>query len=286
MKENKKIKILQSYLFMLAACVSYALSTVLFLAPNGIIAGGATGLAVLINYLNNRIPIGMVTIAINVPILILGLKYQGKKFVFKALLTVACLGVITDALSLFLPMLTDNPVLASLYGGICQGVGIGLFIRYEFSSGGTELMGRVTARWIKPLNIPVAVGLLDGIIVILGAILTKSPDNMLYALIVIFVSTKVSEVIFIGVDKSKLCMIVSDKGGEIANLLLQNSPRGITMWDGQGMYTSQTHNVLLTCVKNRQLTQLKAIVKRVDKDAFIMISDSSEIRGKGFQSLE
>ena len=127
---------------------------------------------------------------------------------------------------------------------------------------------------------------LDGIIVILGAIFTKNPNNMLFAIIVIFVSTKVSETILVGIEKSKLCIIISDKGEAISDALIEASPRGVTMLDGEGMYTRSAHNVLLTCVKNRQLSQLKQIVNSVDPGAFIIINDSVEVRGKGFRSLQ
>ncbi|MBQ8308676.1 MAG: YitT family protein [Clostridia bacterium] len=277
---------LKGYLFMLLGCIAYGSSTSLFLADNEIIAGGVTGLAVLINYLNPNILIGMISIAINVPILIFGVKFQGWKFVIRCLITVATLGVVTDLLGILFPdPLTTDGVLASLYGGICQGIGIGLFVRYEFSSGGTELLGRLIARFIKALNIPVCVGILDGIIVVVGSIVTQNPSNMLHALIVVFLSTKVSEMILVGFEKSKLCIIITDKGEELSEALLKNSPRGVTMLDGQGMYTHKDHNVLLTCVKNQQLTQLKQIVKSVDEHAFIIINESAEVRGQGFQSL-
>ncbi len=277
---------LKGYLFMLIGCIAYGSSTSLFLAKNEIIAGGVTGLAVLINYLHPNILIGMISIAINLPILIFGIKFQGWKFVIRCLITVATLGIVTDILgALFPDPLTTDGVLASLYGGICQGVGIGLFVRYEFSSGGTELLGRLITRFIKALNIPICVGILDGIIVVVGSIVTKNPSNMLHALIVVFLSTKVSEMILVGFEKSKLCIIITDKGEELSAELLKNSPRGVTMLDGQGMYTHKDHNVLLTCVKNQQLTQLKQIVKSVDEHAFIIINESAEVRGQGFQSL-
>lgn len=108
---------------------------------------------------------------------------------------------------------------------------------------------------------------------------------MLYALIVVFVSTKASEIILVGLEKSKLCIIISDKGEEIAKTLLEKSPRGVTMLDGEGMYMHKQHNVLLTCVKNAQLTQLKQIVKEIDEHAFIIINDSVEVREQGFKDL-
>ena len=285
MTKEKVFNEIKGYIFMLIGCVMYAISTSLFLAPNTIVAGGVSGLAVTVNILNEKLPIGMVLIAINIPILILGLKFQGWKFIYRCLITIVTLGVITDLLDRLNP-LTNDSVIASLYGGICQGIGIGLFVRYEFSSGGTELLGRVISRFVKVLNIPVCVGILDGIIVVFGSIVTQSPDNLLYALIVIFVSTKISEIVLVGLEKSKLCFIITDKGEEVSETLVKNSPRGVTMLAGQGMYTHKEHNVLMTCVKNRQLTQLKQIIKSVDPHAFIIINESVEVRGKGFQTLQ
>ena len=130
MQMRSKIqKELQGYLFMLLGCIAYGTSTSLFLAKNQIVAGGVTGLAVLINYLNANIPIGLISIAINLPVLILGIKFQGWKFIIRCLITVATLGVVTDLLGLiFVEPMTSDGVLASLYGGICQGIGIGFFL--------------------------------------------------------------------------------------------------------------------------------------------------------------
>ncbi len=270
---------------MLIACVAYGASTSLFLAPNSIVAGGVSGLAVMITHFYDIIPVGTLIILFNIPILIVGIKMNGIKFILKCLLTVVFLGVVTDLLAMIPLNLTTDGVLASLYGGLCQGIGIGFFVRYQFSSGGTELLGRIVAKITKRVSIPVCVGIIDGIIVVLGAILTKNPSNMLHALIVIFLSTKVSEIILVGLDKSKLCIIISDKGEEISKALIEKSPRGITMMDGEGMYTHKDHNVLMTCVKNHQLSQVKQIVKEIDSTAFIIINESIEVRGKGFKDL-
>ena len=278
----------KGYLFMLLGCVCYGVSTSFFLEPNSIVAGGVSGLAVVINYLFNSLPVGMLIIAINLPILILGIKAQGWEFILKCLLTVVCLGLITDLLALFAfitESVTDK-VITSLYAGVCQGLGIGLFVRYQFSSGGTELLGRLISNKLKFLKINVCVGILDAIVVIVGTFVTKDINNMLYALIVIFCSTKVSEIILVGIEKSKLCIIITDKGTEISDVLIKNSPRGITMISGEGMYTHKNHNVLFTCVKNRQLSELKHFVYRVDPNAFVIVNDANEVRGKGFMSLK
>ena len=285
MEKEKFFTEFRAYLGMLIGCVFYALSIVLFLEPCGIVAGGVSGLATLLHLLNEKIPIGLISVAINIPIFLLGLKYTGWKFILRCLLTVVTLGLCTDLLA-FLPAMTLDPLLASLYGGVFQGIGIGLFIRFEFSSGGTELLGRVISKWVKILNIPVCVGLCDAIVVLTGAIVLQAADNILYALIVVFVSTKLSELILVGFEKSKLCIIICNKGKEVAEELIAQSPRGVTMLNGQGMYRHEDRDVLLTCVKNRQLTQLRKIVRSVDDTAFVIINDSVEVRGKGFISWE
>ena len=272
------------FFMMLAACVAYGAGTSLFLAPNVIIAGGVSGLCVTVHTLYEKIPIGILSIALNIPILLCSFKAFGWKFVLKSLVTIIILGVATDLFAMIDPI-TNDTLLATLYGGICQGIAVGLFVRYKYSSGGTELLGRLIAYKIKSLKIPVCLAVLDGIVVISGAIATRTPNNMLYALIVIFCATKISDIIITGLEKSKLCIIVTDNGKAISEELLKRSPRGITMWDGKGMYTETDHNVLLTCVKRRQLEQLKEIVKSVDPQAFIMVQDSVEVRGKGFSSL-
>lgn len=276
---------------MLLGCVAYGASTSLFLAPpaleesSWIVAGGISGLAVILSDLWSVFETGGWIILLNVPILIAGLRMQGWKFIVRALITIVSLGVVTDLLG-YIPFHSERGVLAALYGGICQGIGLGLFLRYEFSSGGTELLGRIISSITKVIKIPLCVGILDAIIVLLGTIAVGDPNNMLYALIVIFLSTKISEWILVGGEKSKLCIIITDKGKEVSDTLLHNSPRGVTMLEGEGMYTHKDRDVLLTCVKKRQLNQLKQLVYNEDPNAFIIVNDSVEVRGKGFQALD
>ena len=285
-KKNLK-KEAVSFLFMIVGCVFYAFGTSVFLQPVSIVTGGISGLAIAINYLNSNLSVGVMIIALNVPVLILGIGFKGWKFIVKCLITIVALGGITDLVAFLVPPLAvDNKLLSAIYGGACQGVGIGLFVRYEYSSGGTELLGRIAAKVLKISQIPVVIGVLDAIVIITGTVITGDPLNMLYAMICIALDIKISEVVVTGLNKSKLCIIISDKGEAIADELISRSPRGVTMLEGTGMYTKTEHKVLLTCVKSRQLTQLKSIVKSVDDKAFIIVNESTEVRGKGFEVLE
>lgn len=288
----------KGYLFMFIGCVMYGSSTALFLEPNGIIAGGITGLSVLLSsILKTPLSVGTWIILLNVPLIIMGFKSQGLKFILRCLITIITLGLVTDLIEVIniaymgvsesgsgIPATSDK-VLASLYGGVFQGVGIGLFVKYQFSSGGTELLARIISNLVKVINIPFCLCLIDGSIVVLGAYWVGI-ENILHALIVVFVSAKVSEIILMGMEKSKLCIIITEKGEEVSKTLIEHSPRGVTMLEGEGMYSHKDKDVLLTCVKNNQLTEVKSLLYSVDPLAFIIINDSVEVRGQGFKSLK
>ena len=279
-------KELKSVVAMLVASFAFALSLDLFIVPNKIVCGTLTGLSTLVNFLiNNALGIGTLTIIFDIPILLLGLKTQGLKFIVRCLITILVLGGITDLFA-FLEPVTNDLLIASIYGGVIQGIAIGIYCKYKVSSGGTELLGRIISEKFKFASIPVCIGILDAIIVITGSIVLKNPQNILYAMIVIFSSTVVSDLVLTGINRAKLCYIISDKSEEISDVLLKNSPRGITGIQGMGMYTRRNKNILMTVVKKHQLEDLKHVVHKIDENAFVIVSDTNEVLGKGFKDIE
>lgn len=289
-KPNRKIilDIIERYLFMILGCICYSLSLRMFLIPNEIVGGGVSGAASLIEILT-KIPAGYFILAINIPILIMGFKMMGWRFILRCLITTATLSLFTNVFGFkvfdFLQGFTDNAILASLYGGILQGIGIGLFIRYEMSSGGTELLGRITNKLVPVSSIATHVAFFDGLVVVIGAIVLKNPENVLYALILIFVSAKISDILVLGLSKAKLCYIITDKAEEIGEFLIHHSPRGVTLMRGKGMFSKTEKGVLLTCVKNHQIQGLKTTVKTIDEHAFVIVGEATEVYGKGFHSF-
>lgn len=269
---------------MVVGCFSYALSLQTFLIPNKIVGGGVSGAASLIEILLG-LPAGLFIVAINIPILVFGLRLMGWKFIIRCFITTACLGLATEILSLFVPPMTDNPILASAYGGVLQGIGIGLFIKFETSSGGTELLGRITQHVLPFGSIATHVAVFDAIVVVVGAIALSNLENILYALILIFISAKVSDLIVLGLNKAKMCYIITNKSEEISAFLISHSPRGVTLLQGQGMYTKTPKEVLLTCVKNSQVAHLKSWIKQLDENAFVVVTDAIEVYGKGFEHI-
>lgn len=291
MEKTKIAKEIKRYTFMVLGCLSYALSLEAFLIPNNIVGGGVSGAASLIHILTG-LPTGLFIILINLPILVFGFKTMGWKFILRCFITTACLSLATEFWNLILPdnqtlleFITADGVLASLYGGILQGIGIGLFIKFETSSGGTELLGRLTHMILPFGTIATHVAIFDGLVVILGAFCLSSLENILYALILIFVSAKVSDLVVMGFAKAKLCYIITNKAEEISDYLVSHSPRGVTFIQGKGMYTKTERGILMTCVKNNQITPLKNMVKILDENAFVIVTEANEVYGKGFNHI-
>lgn len=284
--KTKMTDIIKRYAFMVVGCFSYSLSLRLFLIPNGIVGGGVSGAASLIELLSG-VDASIFIALINIPILIMGLKLMGWLFIWRCLVTTATLSLCTYLQNFIVPdNFTNDGVLASLYGGVLQGIGIGLFIRYEMSSGGTELLGRLTYHVVPFGSIAIHTAVFDGAVVILGAILLHNLENVLYALILIFVSAKVSDMIVMGLSSGKLCYIITDKSEEISEYLLSHSPRGITLINGTGMYSKLPKGVLMTCIKDNQIVALKRTVKVLDENAFVIVCSAKEVYGKGFNRID
>lgn len=287
MKKETKDMLLNEfrrYFFMVLACCSYALSLQMFLIPNKIVGGGVSGAASLIQIVTG-LPAGLFIVLINAPILIFGFKLMGFKFILRCFVTTATLGVITEIFSWFTPVITENALLAAGYGGILQGIAIGLFIKYETSSGGTELLGRLTYHIVPRGSIATHVAVFDALVVIMGAITLQNPENILHALILIFISAKVSDMIVIGLSKAKMCYIITTKAEEISDFLIANSPRGVTLVNGEGMFSKTPRGVLMTCIKSNQVSHLKASIHKLDENAFVIVTDANEVYGKGFKNI-
>ncbi len=276
---------LKRYFFMIIGCFSYSLSLRVFLIPNGIVGGGVSGAASLIEMLTG-LPAGLFIILINAPILILGFKLMGWKFIINCFITTATLGGTTEFLTIFGNLsITENKILAAAYGGILQGIGIGFFIKYEMSSGGTELLGRLTHHILSFGSIATHVAIFDSLVVVLGAIFKSGIENILYALILIFLSAKVSDLIIFGLSKAKMCYIITEKADVVAEYLISHSPRGVTKVDGEGMYSKTEKGVLMTCIKANQVVALKSAIHDLDENAFVIMCDANEVYGKGFNKI-
>lgn len=269
--------------FMLVGCVIFAVGLNLFIVPQNLVLGGATGGSVVLNKLFG-VPVGAATILINIPIMLIGGKILGWKFIGRTAVTSLMMGVMIDVFA-WVELPGVDPLLSALYGGILLGLSVGIFYKYNWSSGGSEILARAWVHATGRGTMGQMMALLDGLVVIGGNVLLKEPQNMLLALVTTFVCSKATDMIIAGYDKGIMCYIITTKGEELYQLVQTRYQRGMTCLTGKGMYTGDSYQVMMTVVKKEQFTTYKKMIRQVDPEAFVIVSDTYDVFGRGFKEI-
>jgi uncharacterized membrane-anchored protein YitT (DUF2179 family) len=272
------------YVFMVIGAICYGAGYNLFLVPNAIVTGGVAGLSTIINLLTG-LSLGLFNFLFNLPILIAGWKEMGRNFILRCLLTTTVISLFMDLFSIF-PAFTNDKLMASIYGGVFLGVGTGFFYRYLVSGGGSELLARLLIRRIPGFSAGSMIMILDGAVVLFGTIVMRDPQNLLYAMILIFIVSKVSDSIISGFNYAKMCFIVTDHLDEMSHALMEHFHRGVTRFSAVGMYSGEQKDVLYIVVKPNELVELKEVILQVDKRAFLTVGQATEALGGNFMGLE
>lgn len=268
---------------ILVGSVILAVGMNMFMVPNMLAPGGISGLAVVLYHLF-RLPVGLVIILLNIPLFIAGYLVLGPRVVIQSLLGTFFFSVAVEATAPYLPVATNDLLLASVYGGLVMGVGVGLVFRYRGSTGGTGLLSLILA---KARGISPGQAMFWGDIVVLAAaVFVFGGEAAMYAALALFVSVKVVDAILEGLGVAKSVIIISDHGDEINEKLLYDLGRGVTWLEARGGFTRESREVLLCVVTRQQIAQLKTIVRQVDPDAFVIIGNATEVHGKGFQKMQ
>lgn len=272
---------LKDYALLLFGVVLIALGLDLFLVPNKIAAGGVSGVATILFHLFS-IPVGAGMLALNVPLFVWGLLRLGFGFGVRSLIGTVLLSGMVDLLAQFLPVPTADALLASLYGGILVGLGLGLVFRAKGTTGGTDMAATVLRSYVG-INVGQLLFLVDGAVVLAAGFAFRSPELAMYALITIFVSAWVVDVVQEGLGYTKAFLIISDKSQTIARAILNELNRGATLWLGTGAYTGTTRMLVLSVVSRSEVTRLKDVVYRLDPRAFVILANVHEVLGEGFK---
>lgn len=275
-------KIIVDVIWVTIGTLLVTLSLDLFLAPNKIAPGGVSGLAIVLQHIFGW-PVGAVTLMINIPLFLLSIKVLGSAFGAKTLYSTVLLGVSIDALA-FLKPLTHDAMLAAVYGGILMGIGLGIVIKYGATTGGTDMAAMTIHKYIPYLTVGRILLIIDFIIITLAGI-EFSPELALYALATEFISIKVIDIIQEGSDYERVAIIISDKHEDISKAILTDMERGVTELKGRGAYSGNDKNVLLCVVSRGEVTTLRNLVKRIDKNAFMILSTAHEVLGEGFRNM-
>nr|WP_245585835.1 YitT family protein [Paenibacillus pinihumi] len=269
-------------LLLFLGCLFVAVSFNLFFVPNGIASGGVSGISILVQRTLGIVP-AYTQWALNVPLFIAGLFVFGKRFALQTVLGSLVLPLFVLMTSSW-PSPTTNPLLAAIYGGIGVGVGLGLVFRGRGSTGGLDLAAQLLHRYTG-LRLGLALPLFDGMVIVAAGLII-SPENALYALIALFVTSKTIDIMQTGLLVSKVAFIISSKTEEIGNSVLQDLDRGMTRLIAQGGYTGEERPILMVVVSQNEVSKLKSLVQAVDPGAFVIISDTAEVLGEGFKRTE
>lgn len=267
---NKQFRTISlKFLMILAGATLSSIGLEIFLIPNNIIDGGVVGLSIMASYLSH-LPLGLFTLCLNLPFLVLGYKQIGKTFVLSTLFAIVCLSIGVSLLHP-IPGLTHDIFLAVIFGGIINGAGVGLIIRAGGSLDGTEVVAIILDKRIS-FSVGEIVMFFNFFILGLSGFL-YGWDRAMYSLITYFIAFKVIDIVVEGIDESKAVMIVSDRFENISDALTARLGRGVTLLTGQGGYSKQEATVIYVVVSRLELAKLKKIVLDFDHNALITIGN-------------
>jgi uncharacterized membrane-anchored protein YitT (DUF2179 family) len=295
---GKFIRGLKDYLWIILGSIITAAAINLFLVPYKIAPGGVTGIATVIYYLSGeKFPVGTTMLVLNIPLFIFGMKFIGGRFTVRTLFSTIFLSVVIDLsepfTSLFgaqlaLEKLSASPdyLLYSIFGGFFMGIGLGLVFKSGATTGGTDLAARILHHFFPGLTMGKLLLLIDSTVIIFAAVSFESFLLALYAILSLYISSRIIDVILEGVNFAKAVYIISEFPDEIAQSIMKELDRGVTSLYGTGMYTGKEKRVLYCIIQRGQLTTLKELVKKIDPAAFMILGEVTEVLGEGFKTYE
>lgn len=297
MASNKKtFAIIKNYLYIFIGCVITAAAIDIFFVPNKIAPGGLAGIATVVYYITNgTLSIGVFILLMNVPLFLFGMRLIGKKFLLNTAISTVLLSVFIDIFEPFTNQFVkkylggfgnidsnSNLLLYCIIGGAISGLGLGLVLRAGATTGGTDLAAKIAHKFLPNFSVGQILLFIDAIVVVFASIAFKSFLLGLYAIVTIYITSKVVDAVLEGVNYSRAVFIISDYADEISARILKEINRGVTGLDGTGMYTKNDKKVLLCVLERSQIPQLKKLVKEVDQRAFVVMTDIREVLGEGF----
>lgn len=271
---------MKSGLLVLAGISLVAIAISMFFVPNKIVNGGISGLATIIFYTIGLKP-SISNAIMNGLLLLFALMCFGKKFVAKTLFSIVGLTVLIEVFSYF-PPVTDNVLLAAIFGAALYGIGIGIVLSQGSTTGGTDIMGRLIQHIRPHWKIGKVLLGVDLFVVVLSLITFKTTEAVLYGIMALFISTNAIDWLMKALNISKLAFVITDKGVDISDYLISTSPRGVTLVNGTGAYTHKDRQILICALKESELPEFQRKILTLDGNAFIIYSESQQIVGNGF----
>ena len=275
-----------SYTLITIGAFIMAAGYVLFVSPYKFVPGGVYGIGIILYHLLG-FPVGLTGLAFNIPLLFIGIRYLGPRFGVKTVVGFFLASGFIDGLALLTgnePLEGIEPLLASIFGGVLIGLGLGLIFKAKATSGGSSIIAMILTKFTR-IPLGQSLMIIDAIIVLLGLAAFGDWTIPLYSLIIIFITGKVIDVVLEGFSYEKTLFIISDKYDAIADKILVDLNRGGTFIEGKGMFNNDEKKIIFVNVTRREVAILQDFINQIDPNAFVTVIEASEILGKGFRSL-
>ncbi len=263
-------------------CAIFALGFDLFLEPNDLNVGGMSGLAMVARKLLGFGSIGVLTAMFNVPLFLLGAKKLGKKFLFGSLAGMLLSSLFIDLFA-GIPKPGTEILLDSLYGGLFVGAGLGLVFLAGATTGGSDIAAKLLRRRFRSASLGKVMLVIDLAIITLTGVVFQDLSKTLYSALPLAVSSLVMDQLLYGLDHSTVALIISERYEQVSKAIEIRLDRGATVLDGSGSYTGKPRPVLMSAVRQRELPEVKAIVREIDPDAFVILLPAHQVLGEGFR---
>lgn len=275
------------YLLITLGCCLLSYAVISFWAPQNLVTGGISGLGIIIMHYTETagfrfpIPIWLTNFVLNLPLFAIGYKIMDKTYFVRSVYGYLVMTVAFYVLQFFPPVPTDF-MLSSLFGGVVAGVGIALVFRAKATTGGSTLIAAILHRWAFSQFSTAKILFVTDTIIIMAGLVFFGPIATMYAVVAIFVSTKVADAVLEGLSFAKAAFIISKESEVIAQKILTELNRGATELSSRGMFTKQVQPMLLCVISAKELVELKQLVYAIDERAFVIVADVREVLGEGF----
>lgn len=272
-------------LLLVIGALIYSVGTQSFIVPANIAPGGAVGIALMINFVTS-LPVGRMTLMVNLPLLILAWFYLSRRFAIRTAIACGICSIILDyVIAPICPVYMGDRLMSSLYGGILVGIGMAFIFLSGSTTGGSDVAGYLLQKKYPHLQIGRALLLIDGVILSLSTFVFHNVDAALFGLISLYAQTKVIDTIIYGSDAGSKASIITRYPDEIAARIIRELERSATILPGKGAYSGQATTVVLCTVRKSEFSRLKRIIQETDENAFVMVTETTEVFGLGFKDF-
>lgn len=268
--------------YILAGSALFSLSVNMFSVPNSIVQGGLTGVSIMINRVFPFIPVGLSVFTLNIPLFMIGYLRLGKGLVLRSIAATFIFTAFIDIGELFIPPYTGDIFLACVFCGVFAGVGLAFILLAGATTGGTEIIAVLIKQKRGDFSVGKLMMFVDLIVLSASYLVFRSLESTMYAVVTLFVTSKVIDIVLVGTGTSKAFIIISENAQRITDKILSDLARGVTVIPAKGGYTKEEKQIVFCIVRASQVSAIKRLVAENDKSAFSFVADIGEVIGQGF----